>query len=179
MQIINDRRSTTRMADTPNQVSDKAILMGQFLESIVLMNETYKLPAHDTPVFYNNMKKRLDNFRTILLKEQAELTDLINKVPADLDKLDPPKAIDRMVDLADFLGDMVVYCFSEAAKYGIDLPEVLKLIQISNCTKLDADGEPIKDANGKFLKGPNFVPPEPAIREFFLKQLNGKASVTK
>ena len=34
----------------------------------------------------------------------------------------------------------------------------------SNESKLGADGRPIYDANGKFLKGPNYWRPEPGIK---------------
>ena len=62
---------------------------------------------------------------------------------------------DVAVAIADVLGDIIVYCRSEALKYGIPLEEVLDIIMDSNESKLDADGKPIYDANGKFLKGPD------------------------
>jgi hypothetical protein len=65
-----------------------------------------------------------------------------------------------LVMLADWLGDMNVYNRSESLKYGIPLENALACIMGSNFTKLGEDGEPIKDENGKVLKGPNFVPPE-------------------
>jgi hypothetical protein len=39
-----------------------------------------------------------------------------------------------------------------------------RLIMDSNESKLGADGRPIYDANGKFLKGPNYWRPEPRIK---------------
>ena len=66
--------------------------------------------------------------------------------------------------IADVLGDIIVYCRSEALKYGIPLEEVLDIIMDSNESKLGADGKPIYDANGKFLKGPNYWKPEPKIK---------------
>jgi hypothetical protein len=68
-----------------------------------------------------------------------------------------------LVQLGDWLGDMNVYNRSEAMKYGIPLESVLACIMGSNFTKLGEDGEPIKDDNGKVLKGPNFLPPEDHI----------------
>ena len=35
----------------------------------------------------------------------------------------------------------------------------------SNESKLGAHGKPIYDANGKFLKGPDYWKPEPGIKE--------------
>lgn len=68
-----------------------------------------------------------------------------------------------LVMLSDWLGDMQVYNRSEAMKFGIPLEAVLMCIMGSNFTKLGADGEVLKDANGKVQKGPNFVPPEAHI----------------
>ena len=65
----------------------------------------------------------------------------------------------------DLLGDVIVYCRSEAMKYGIPLEAVLDLIMDSNESKLGADGKPIYDENGKFLKGPNYWKPEPQIKQ--------------
>ena len=71
---------------------------------------------------------------------------------------------DVAVAIADVLGDIIVYCRSEALKYGLPLEEVLDIIMDSNESKLGADGKPIYDANGKFLKGPNYWKPEPKIK---------------
>ena len=69
-----------------------------------------------------------------------------------------------LVNIADWLGDMKVYIDSESLKYGIMLSPVLACIMGSNFTKLNERGAVIKDANGKVQKGPNFTPPEEAIR---------------
>lgn len=71
---------------------------------------------------------------------------------------------DVLVAIADWLGDMKVYIDSESLKYGIMLSPVLACIMGSNFTKLNERGDVIKDANGKVQKGPNFTPPEEAIR---------------
>jgi predicted HAD superfamily Cof-like phosphohydrolase len=73
-------------------------------------------------------------------------------------------AADIAVAIADLLGDIVVYCRSEALKYGLPLEDVLDVIMDSNESKLGADGKPIYDGNGKFLKGPNYWKPEPRIK---------------
>ena len=72
--------------------------------------------------------------------------------------------MDVAVALADLLGDITVYCRSEALKYGLPLEDVLDIIMDSNESKLGADGKPIYDANGKFLKGPHYWRPEPRIK---------------
>lgn len=68
-----------------------------------------------------------------------------------------------LVAQADWLADMQVYNRSEALKYGIPLESVLMCVMGSNFTKLDENNQPIKDGNGKFLKGPNYEAPEDHI----------------
>ena len=102
---------------------------------------------------------RLRKFKATLLDEVNEIDDIVTAVEGRVDSLDV------LVAVADLLGDVIVYCRSEALKYGIPLEEVLAIIMDSNESKLGADGKPIYDGNGKFLKGPNYWKPEPKIRE--------------
>lgn len=90
-------------------------------------------------------------------------TDFISKVPDE--HLGVSEAFEQfiLVALADWLADMNVYNRSEGLKYGLPLESVQNVVMGSNFTKLGEDGLPIKDENGKFLKGPNFIPPEAHI----------------
>ena len=129
-----------------------------FEQRIAAMNAMYKLPASDRPVLPANIVDRLIKFKTILLEEVHEIDEIVKLAqngnsPADV-----------AVAIADVLGDITVYCRSEALKYGLPLEAVLDIIMDSNESKLDADGNPIYDTNGKFLKGPNYWKPEPKIK---------------
>jgi NTP pyrophosphatase (non-canonical NTP hydrolase) len=130
-----------------------------FARRIAAMNDMYRLPAHDRPTLPPDTADRLRKFKATLLDEVNEIDEIISAVQAGADSLDTAVAI------ADLLGDVIVYCRSEALKYGIPLEDVLDIIMDSNESKLGADGKPIYDANGKFLKGPNYWKPEPKIRE--------------
>lgn len=130
-----------------------------FAERIALMNSMYGLPAHSAPTIPENVQDRLKKFKATLLDEVNEIDDIVKL--AD----DGASNGDVAVAIADLLGDVIVYCRSEALKYGIPLEQVLELIMDSNESKLGADGKPIYDSNGKFLKGPNYWRPEPKIRE--------------
>jgi predicted HAD superfamily Cof-like phosphohydrolase len=130
---------------------------------ITAMNEKYELPVNSVPRFQGF--SRLYHFRSILEKEVSEIDDIIDS-PVGTEE------VDLLTGVADLLADIVVYCQSEAVRYGIPLEEVLHIVMDSNDTKLGADGKPIKDSDGKFLKGPNFVPPEPAIRKLLLEKMN-------
>lgn len=137
-----------------------------FAERIAQMNAMYKLPTHTAVTIPDNVAERLAKFKATLMDEVHEIDDIVKQVEAGASKLDVAVAI------ADLLGDVIVYCRSEALKYGIPLEAVLDLIMDSNASKLGADGKPIYDANGKFLKGPNYWKPEPKLREL-LAATNG------
>lgn len=138
-----------------------------FAERIAAMNAMYKLPAQPSPVLPDDPADRLRKFKTTLLDEINEVDDIISAIEQQADSLDV------LVAVADLLGDVIVYCRSEALKYGIPLEEVLSIIMDSNESKLGLDGKPIYDSNGKFLKGPNYWKPEPKIKEIL------KVAITK
>ena len=142
-----------------------------FAQRIASMNAMYKLPANERPALPADVADRLAKFKATLMDEVHEIDEIVN-----LSK-DGAASIDIAVAIADVLGDIIVYCRSEALKYGLPLEEVLDVIMDSNESKLGADGRPIYDANGKFLKGPNYWKPEPRIKAL-LERLNpvmGKA----
>ena len=129
-----------------------------FAQRIAAMNAMYKLPACDTPTLPENVADRLVKFKATLLDEVHEIDEIVQLANSGA------SANDVAVAIADVLGDIMVYCRSEALKYGLPLEDVLDIIMDSNESKLGADGKPIYDANGKFLKGPHYWKPEPRIK---------------
>lgn len=129
-----------------------------FSQRIAQMNAMYRLPAHERPTLPDNTAERLRKFKATLMDEVHEIDDIAAQVAAGAD------AAEVLTAIADLLGDVTVYCRSEALKYGLPLEDVLDIIMDSNESKLGADGNPIYDANGKFLKGPNYWKPEPRIK---------------
>jgi NTP pyrophosphatase (non-canonical NTP hydrolase) len=128
-----------------------------FAQRIAAMNAMYKLPANDRPTLPADVVDRLVKFKATLLDEVHEIDEIVALAKNGA-------AIDIAVAVADLLGDIMVYCRSEGLKFGLPLEEVLDIIMDSNESKLGADGNPIYDANGKFLKGPNYWKPEPKIK---------------
>ena len=129
-----------------------------FAQRIAAMNAMYKLPARLRPELPADVADRLAKFKATLLDEIHEIDEIVKL------SRDGGAPVDIAVAIADVLGDIIVYCRSEALKYGLPLEEVLDVIMDSNESKLGADGKPIYDANGKFLKGPNYWKPEPKIK---------------
>ncbi len=139
-----------------------------FRDRIQTMNEMYKLPVHDAPHLFEGTDDRLLKFKRTLLDEVAEIDEIVEQIQGG------ESEIAIQVAIADLLGDIIVYCRSEAMKYGIPLEEVLDVIMDSNESKLGADGKPIYDENGKFLKGPNYWKPEPRIKELLAAYVTKK-----
>ena len=140
----------------------------QFAQRIAAMNAMYKLPAHAQPSLPPDVADRLARFKATLLDEVHEIDEIVNLAR------NGSGALEVAVAIADLLGDIIVYCRSEALKYGLPLEEVLDIIMDSNESKLGADGKPIYDANGKFLKGPNYWRPEPRIRALLDGRIKGE-----
>lgn len=134
--------------------------MSKFSEDIVKLNDMYKLPISAIPTLNVGVPTlaRLEAFRDILTEEINEIIPIIEAVE------DGAAPIDVLTALADLLGDIQVFCASEMLKFGLPQDLVLGAIMQSNFSKLGADGKPIYDERGKFLKGPNYWKPEPMIK---------------
>lgn len=157
----HDGRSRVRLkpkSSVPRGVVGEDVSDPSFAKRIALMNAMYKLPAQETPVLPADPADRLRKFKATLLDEVNEIDDIVAACEGQTEP------IDILVAVADLLGDVIVYCRSEALKFGLPLEDVLAIIMDSNESKLGADGKPIYDANGKFLKGPNYWKPEPKIK---------------
>lgn len=139
-----------------------------FYSDIERFNEIYRLPSNSKPTLLG--PDRVRNFHGIIAEEVEEGLDLAAKYEALLEKknggeLSETEALDVLTEMSDWLGDLIVYCASEARRWGIPLNNVLSVIMQSNFSKLGADGKPIYDERGKVMKGPSYWKPEPKIRE--------------
>ncbi len=132
-----------------------------FNDDIARMNSVYQLNT----IAYNHaaFAKRLEQFKEILDKEFTELTDI--QIGHDKPGEDQSVAVRRtVVDMADLLADIIVYCTSEARRWNIPLCTVVRHVMESNFSKLGEDGQPIKNPKtDKFEKGPHYWSPEPGI----------------
>lgn len=140
-----------------------------FSEAIYEFNIMYRLPVPSSPSLSHvgDVVTRLKNFKKILGEELDEIDGIISKVET---MVPYTQNVDVLTDLADLLGDIMVYCGSEMAKFGIPQDEVLSLIMSSNFSKLGEDGQPIYDERGKVQKGPGYWKPEPEIRNLLIRK---------
>ena len=138
-----------------------------FYRDIERFNDLYRLASHSEPTLLG--PERVRSFHDILSEEVEEGLDLAKRyeelAAQDEGRLTDGERLDILTELSDWLGDLVVYCASEARRWGLPLPEVLGVIMESNFSKLGADGQPIYDERGKVMKGPSYWKPEPRIRD--------------
>jgi predicted HAD superfamily Cof-like phosphohydrolase len=134
-------------------------MMMEFDEAILKFNEMYGLPISELPSLDKvpDVKQRITDFMDILHEEVHEGRRIV-------DKFDESEDIDVLTDLADWLGDIQIFCASEMAKYGIPLNPTMNIIMQSNFSKQGADGKPIYDERGKVCKGPHYWKPEPRLK---------------
>jgi predicted HAD superfamily Cof-like phosphohydrolase len=140
--------------------------MEQFVQDIVKFNDIYKLENNSEPTLLD--VERIKNFASILSEEVEESADIIEKYESLKNKngeLSKEDRLEVLTDMSDWLGDIVVYCASEARRWGLPLNDILEVIMQSNFSKLDEKGLPIYDDRGKVLKGPHYWKPEPKIKE--------------
>ena len=106
----------------------------------------------------SEMNVRLLELRQKLLNEEmnelnVEIDTLINELneTGTTTVESRAKMLKELADLQYVLSGMVV-------SLGLPMQEVFARVHKSNMSKL-VDGKPLKRADGKFLKGPNYQPP--------------------
>ncbi|SVD93911.1 uncharacterized protein METZ01_LOCUS446765 [marine metagenome] len=95
--------------------------------------------------------KKIVKLRLDLIKE--ELDELTNAIKNN-----------DIVEVADALTDILYVTYGAGHSFGIDLDKCFKEVQRSNMSKLDEDGKPIFNENGKVMKGPNYF--KPNLKQF-------------
>lgn len=63
---------------------------------------------------------------------------------------------ENVKEVASELADLLYVVYGTAIAFGIDIDAVFDEIHRANLTKLGADGKPVRRADGKIVKGPNF-----------------------
>ena len=92
-------------------------------------------------------------------------TEKINKLRLDLikEELDELKeAMDNkdLLEVADALTDILYVTYGAGHAFGIDLNKCFEEVQNSNMSKLDENGKPIYNEQGKVMKGPKYFKPD-------------------
>ena len=92
-------------------------------------------------------------------------SDKINKLRLDLIKEELFELTEAMnnkdlLEVADALTDILYVTYGAGHAFGINLDKCFEEVQNSNMSKLDENGKPIYNENGKVMKGPNYFKPD-------------------
>ena len=87
--------------------------------------------------------------------------DLIKE---ELDELSIAIKEKNIIEVADALTDLLYVVYGAGHAFGIDLDKCFGEVQRSNLSKLDINGKPIYNENGKVMKGPNYS--KPNLKQF-------------
>lgn len=118
--------------------------MKSTIEKVEEFHHAFNLPVHFNPHLGD---PELNALRVRLIKEETE------ELESALVERDPIAVLDALTDLQYVLdGAYLALGFSKEPAFS----EVHR----SNMSKLDQLGRPIKRADGKVLKGPNYSPPD-------------------
>lgn len=93
----------------------------------------------------------------LILLRYRLIQEEFNEVAQELLKVDEEK---DFPNLAKELADLIIVAIGTALTFGIDIDMVMAHVHHSNMSKLDDDGNPIYNSDGKVMKGPNYQPPD-------------------
>ena len=83
-----------------------------------------------------------------------------NLIKEELEELGQAIKDKDIKEVADALTDILYVTYGAGHAFGIDLDKCFEEVQSSNMSKLDANGRPIYNENGKVMKGPNYFKPD-------------------
>lgn len=109
---------------------------------------------------YDNFLNGLEKAKEKALKEEYNTTDT-----------------DKIVGQADALTDALYFILGSFVELGLKPNPLFDIVQKSNMSKLFTNPDGTKyakyrESDGKILKSPEFFPPEPALKEEVLRQMN-------
>jgi predicted HAD superfamily Cof-like phosphohydrolase len=109
-----------------------------------MIQDFMRAAKQDTPDFPTVPSQDVQDLRYSLISEE-------------LGELDMAQASEDPVEVADAIADLLVVVLGAAVAWGIDIEPVFEEVHRSNMTKF-IDGH--KRADGKWIKGPSYSPPE-------------------
>ena len=113
-------------------------------EKVKIFMETFGQEVKNQPSFSTEKIKKL---RFDLIKEEVE------ELRVALENKD-------FLEVADALTDILYVTYGAGHAFGIDLDKCFEEVQNSNMSKLDENGKPIYNKDGKVMKGPKYFKPD-------------------
>lgn len=92
--------------------------------------------------------------------EGTKLELMLTHVADDLKSGFIDVVVEDRHEFADSIADQIVTATGVGYRAGIDVPRAIEIVNASNWSKFDDNGQPIFDTNGKVSKGPNYRAPD-------------------
>ena len=90
-----------------------------------------------------------------------KITNLrFNLIKEELDEFKEAISGKNLKEVADALTDILYVTYGAGHAFGINLDKCFEEVQKSNMSKLDENGKPIYNSDGKVMKGPNYFKPD-------------------
>lgn len=111
--------------------------------SVKIFMQIFGQEVKDKATFPN--EKIVELRYDLILEELNELKEAINEK--------------NLKEVADALTDILYVTYGAGHAFGINLDKCFEEVQKSNMSKLDNNGKPIYNEQGKVMKGPNYFKP--------------------
>ena len=113
---------------------------------------------------FNDVKKFMETYGQEIKTKSEFPNEKIIKLRIDLihEELEELKEAikdNNIIEVADALTDILYVTYGAGHSFGINLDDCFAEVQRSNMSKLDNDGKPLYNENGKVLKGPKYFQP--------------------
>lgn len=109
--------------------------------------------------FQHDLDKSTLNMQLGCIKEEAqELEEAVSEW-IECYKGEQQSALAAKAHMLKELADLTYVCYQLAAYLGLDLDDAFDRVHKSNMSKLDENGNPIFNEEGKVMKGPNYELP--------------------
>tara|TARA_B100001248_G_scaffold63923_1_gene44533 strand:- start:253 stop:624 length:372 start_codon:yes stop_codon:yes gene_type:complete len=114
---------------------------------------------------FNDVKKFMQTFgQDVQFKASfpdAKIQNLrLKLIEEELSELKEAIKNKDIVEVADALTDILYVTYGAGHAFGINLDDCFKEVQDSNMSKLDENGSPIYNKDGKVMKGPKYFKPD-------------------
>lgn len=84
----------------------------------------------------------------------------LDLIQEELEELEDACEKGTLIDVADALTDILYVVYGAGHSFGIDLDKCFAEVHQSNMSKLDTNGKPLYNKEGKVIKGPRFRIPD-------------------
>jgi len=114
---------------------------------------------------FNKVKIFMETFGQEVKTEPSFSSEKVNNLRYELikEELDEFKeALDNkdLLEVADALTDILYVTYGAGHAFGINLDKCFEEVQQSNMSKLDEQGKPIYNSDGKVMKGAKYFKPD-------------------